>query len=378
MAKAISLPTKPSTWLILAVLAILGALIFFQPYLGVIALAALMAYLFFPLYKRMTRKMKPGLAAALTLVVSIIAVIIPVGVLLVLAINQGIALASWLASLGTAPTDVLTTNAYPVVDSINAAFAPISSSPVISVEGIQAFVKDVIPAIIEGFVAIALGVAGNLPTLLVSVIVYGFLFTTFLNYHKPLFNIIGTLSPFAPEINKLYTERAGSIVKASLVGQFAISFVTAVSSALLLFLIGLHSYFLFFVIVFTILGMVPLGAGVIMIPIAIIAMITGQFWAGLWVLLIFCLVICNIDSFMRPHFMAKNARLIPALTVLAAFCGIYYFGFLGIVYGPLIVILIFTTLEMYAASKNEPISLFASAPVNKPPRRGAGKRKTVV
>lgn len=88
---------------------------------------------------------------------------------------------------------------------------------------------------------------------------------------------IKLLSPFDEKSSEKYFEKSGLIVTASLKGQFIISFVTAVSSALLLFLLNLQQYFMFFVILFTILGMIPLGAGVVMIPIAIIAMISGNF-----------------------------------------------------------------------------------------------------
>ena len=96
--------------------------------------------------------------------------------------------------------------------------------------------------------------------------------------------------------------------------------------------------------------MVPLGSGIVVIPIGIIAIITGDFWGGFWCLLIYLTVVCNIDSVLRPHLIPKKANLIPAVTTLATFCGIFYFGTLGIVYGPLIVILLMTTIDIYTST----------------------------
>jgi predicted PurR-regulated permease PerM len=50
---------------------------------------------------------------------------------------------------------------------------------------------------------------------------------------------------------------------------------------------------------------------------------------------------------MRPRLVPKSARLDPALMILAVFSGIALFGFIGIVIGPIIMILITTTLQIY-------------------------------
>ena len=93
--------------------------------------------------------------------------------------------------------------------------------------------------------------------------------------------------------------------------------------------------------------MVPLGSGILMIPIIIVAMLMGQFWEGFWVLVIYLVVICNFDNFIRPKVIPKKANLLPALTTLSTFCGLYYFGILGIVYGPLIAVILITTIDVY-------------------------------
>ena len=42
--------------------------------------------------------------------------------------------------------------------------------------------------------------------------------------------------------------------------------------------------------------------------------------------------------------------------MLATFCGVAYFGILGIVYGPIITVLIVTTVDLYIAEKNKTLS----------------------
>ena len=97
------------------------------------------------------------------------------------------------------------------------------------------------------------------------------MFTTFILHHESIKKFIHAASPFSKEENTDYFQKAGLIVTASLKGQFVIAFTTAVSSALLLFVLGFQPYFIPLTILFTILGMVPLGSGIVVIPIALFA-----------------------------------------------------------------------------------------------------------
>jgi predicted PurR-regulated permease PerM len=58
-------------------------------------------------------------------------------------------------------------------------------------------------------------------------------------------------------------------------------------------------------------------------------------------------IVTNIDNVLRPKLVPKDAKLNGALTILSVFAGIKVFGFLGIVVGPIIMILITTTVNVY-------------------------------
>jgi predicted PurR-regulated permease PerM len=61
------------------------------------------------------------------------------------------------------------------------------------------------------------------------------------------------------------------------------------------------------------------------------------------------LVVTNIDNVLRPFLVPKTARLDPALMLLAVFAGISMFGFFGLVIGPVLMIIIVTTVSVYLA-----------------------------
>ncbi len=60
-------------------------------------------------------------------------------------------------------------------------------------------------------------------------------------------------------------------------------------------------------------------------------------------------MVTNIDNVLRPILVPRAARLDSALMLLAVFSGITMFGFLGIVIGPVLMIVIVTTVSVYLA-----------------------------
>jgi predicted PurR-regulated permease PerM len=136
------------------------------------------------------------------------------------------------------------------------------------------------------------------------------------------------------------------MTKAMVKGQFIIALAQGIVDASLLWVVGID-YFFFWLVLLTFLSIIPLGGGIIVIPIGIILILTGNIWQGLVLILGHILIVTNIDNILRPKLVPKDAKLDSALLILSVFAGIAMFGFLGIVIGPVIMILIVTTIEAY-------------------------------
>ena len=311
-----------------------------------------MAFLWYPVHRRLSKHIPEGISAVIILILSTLVIIVPLLFIFGMVISQAVELANSLANTSTGAGSIINNISNTVATNINNFVAPIAgNNTFITSDSVASLIKDVIPKVINSIVNSLKGIISNLPQFFTNIIVYFFLFLAFIKYNKSLISFVQTISPFEKNSIEKYAGNSGLIVTASLKGQFVISFVTAISSALLLGVcFGLWQYFVVLTIVFTLLGMVPLGSGIIVIPYTILQMIAGDFWAGFWALLIYILVICNIDSVLRPHLIPKKANLIPAITVLATFCGIFYFGVFGVIYGPLIVVILMTTADIYKST----------------------------
>jgi len=73
----------------------------------------------------------------------------------------------------------------------------------------------------------------------------------------------------------------------------------------------------------------------------------GQTWQGWLIIAGSILIVSNIDNVLRPKLVSKDAVLNPALLLLGVFGGIQMFGFFGFIYGPVLMIFLTTTLELY-------------------------------
>ncbi len=345
-------------WFVIISIALVGALIFFWPFLGVVCLAAVLAYCFLRPYRWFEQRMKPGLAATLTMIVSILVVAVPLAIILTIAVIQGVNAASNLTHINFSDTNGMLASIQPTVDTVNSTLSGVNNGqPVISADAIREFVKNTLPALFRAFIDIVIGVAGSIPALMTGIILYGYLFIAFLINNRKIHDILIDLSPFDRPSTKLYIERTGVTIKASIQGQFSIAAILGLSTALLMPILGFGHYFFFFFIIFTLLSMIPLGTGIVVVPLSIIAIIGGEVAQGVTVLLLYLIVVCNMDNILRPMLMPKKARFIPSILVLAIFSGLYYFGIFGLIYGPVIATILMTTLELYREyrTKSKPI-----------------------
>lgn len=356
-------------WLIVAGIAVVLGLLFVAPFLGVIALAALMAFLFHGVYDRLVRKMRPGSAASLTFMISMAVVLIPI-------IIVGIFTAFQMGRLVVEITDAFGGNFSSLPDALQTTIHSINNlasqwgneGQLITVQGVLEFLKATLPGVLKAVTGFLTGFVGGVPFMIILAIMYIFLFYEFLVYGKKIIKSIVALSPFQPEVTRMYLSRVGLMANAMAKGQLVMAVIIAALEAITLaFFFNWWDYALLMTVVFTIFNLIPLGAGIIAYPLIFGFMLFGDFWPAIGALIVISAV-SNLESFLRPKFIPKSITLTNGLTMLAAFGGIAIFGLLGVVYGPIIMIIIVTSVQMYLEYYDE-----QSASKKKIPRRKTTK-----
>lgn len=335
---------SPKFRTILGLLTLAVAVWFFWPQLGTIALTCLIAYIFYPLYKRISVK-GTALAASVTLLASFLVVLIPIAFVSISAFSQLMLFAN---EAGDARTwQGLTENMDGTIGMINGILDPITGeNPSLTDMGVAEFLSNHLPDIARGAAQLIFGVLTSLPQLFVALIVYIYVFVYLLWHGPSVIQKIKQVSPLPKEATELYIRRTGAMARAMVTGQLMVSMILAAFSALILIPLGYgHLFFVLFVL-FTVLNFIPLGSGIVMVPLSLYGMLTGQFWTGLIVILLYY-GFGNLEPLYRTKFIPKDTQLPVSLMLLSTFCGIAYFGILGVVYGPIITILIMMSFSLY-------------------------------
>lgn len=334
-------PQANRNWSIAVVIALLIGAYFLRNFLATLAFAAITAYLFNPVYVRLVRrrKIKPGLAAGIVTLLAILTVVIPLAIIAALAVQQ---LGEMIAGLQNSNFSI--NDGYDEVNRFLSRY--ISRTELFSTAQIQEFASQRLPGIFGGVVDTALQVASSVPGLILQTIVFLFSFFAFHTRQAGILKALYSISPFDDELTSLYLTRIGAMTRSMFTGQLLIAVLQGLASALAMFAIGMGQYFVLFWIFFTLMSFIPLGAGLITIPMGIIAMLLGNFWGGLIVIANHMLIVSSIDN-IRPWLTPREAQLPPLLTLLGALAGVQAFGFLGVIYGPVIMIVIMTTVTTY-------------------------------
>jgi predicted PurR-regulated permease PerM len=137
------------------------------------------------------------------------------------------------------------------------------------------------------------------------------------------------------------------MVRGAVRGQFIIAVIQGLLGAASIYIAGFHDAFFIIAIFLIALSVIPLGSGIVTIPFGIGMMIFGNVAGGLFVVLFHLIGITNVDNFLRPILVPREAKLDPALMLLSVFSGIAMFGFFGIILGPVLMIMIVTTIAVY-------------------------------
>lgn len=340
--------TQKRALAVATVLAILFGAYFLRTYFILIVVAAVVAYLFSPLYERLKKRLGTGVSATLTLLAVFACVIVPVGLIGLLAVVQisemvrGVA--AWVArtDLSTLGDKTLT-----FVNELLARvpFVNITVTPEMIREGMTTVAQNVGQWLLHLLQGAAGGVVGGIT----AAILFLYVFISLLTNKDAVQRLIRQLNPLGEEVTDLYLAKMGAMVNGTVRGQFIIAVCQGVSGAISIYIAGFHDGFFIFAIILSALSVIPLGSGIVSIPFGIGMILFGNVFGGVFVIVFHIIVVTNIDNFLRPILVPRAARLDSALMLLSVFAGIGMFGAFGIVIGPVLMIVIVTTISVYLA-----------------------------
>src|ERR1700752_2712245 len=359
--------TQKRALAILTLTALLFGGYFLRDFFVLIVVAAVGAYLFTPLFNRFNKRLGTGLSATCTLLSALVIVIVPIGVLVVLAFVQISRMVDSIA--GWVKTTDLSGLGDKVLHAVNDVLARIPFAHLtITADTLRKAMVTVGRNAGEWLLHFLQGAVGGIAGAVTAAIIFLYVFVALLVNADKLLTLIGQLNPLGDEVTELYLKKAGAMVRGTVSGQFVIALCQGVAGAASIYVAGFHHGFFIFAILLTALSIIPLGGGIVTIPFGIGMIFYGNIAGGAFVVLWHLVVVTNIDNFLPPILLPPDARLNPALMLLSVFAGIAMFGPWGIVIGPVLMILIVTTVDVYLA-------VYKGVELEKPDERPVRRRR---
>jgi predicted PurR-regulated permease PerM len=185
-------------------------------------------------------------------------------------------------------------------------------------------------------------------------IMYFVLYFMIVNY-KSFEATLLRFMPFEPKISRLFASELTNTTNANVLGQ---GFIAMIQGALVMlgFVIFKFPDPLFWGVISMFLSFLPVvGAPIVFVPAALIALSQGNNFGGYGMLLWGFGLVTNIDNVLRFMIAKRFANTHPLITILGVIIGFPIFGILGLVFGPLLISYFLILVKIY--EKRREVSL---------------------
>jgi predicted PurR-regulated permease PerM len=341
-------------FIVFALLTILTFVVI-RPFLGAILLALITVVLLRPVYVWLSRRKPrgigplhiifgPRLTTTLTILIFLLVLIVPLALISIAIFNQVI---QFLEEITTLEFQTTITDLTAAVENTLQQIAPLSDIQ-ISEEDLALFLQDAARAIFTWLSNLAISLGTSLPALIFGGIIFLVVLGTLLPRFDDLGERVREISPLNMNISQLYLHRANVMITSVVKGVFLLAIIQGLIMGVFYWLAGIPfaTFWTLLSMAFAVLPVV--GISFIVLPMAIIALLSGNTTSAILVLIGFYVFVNPLDILLRPRLVSKEAYLNFTLMLLALFGGIQMAGLIGMIYGPVIMILFLTSLDIYS------------------------------
>lgn len=170
--------------------------------------------------------------------------------------------------------------------------------------------------------------------------------------------------PLKNENISLLAAESKSTIKSNAIGIPLISLIQGITAAVGYMIFGIADVALWGFLTGLFSFLPVLGTMIVWIPICVYQYAVGNTGAAIGLALYSAIVTANIDYFARITIMKKLGDVHPVTTLLGIIIGLSLFGFIGLVFGPLMINYILILCKIYI---NEYVDMDPHQPVSSDP-----------
>jgi predicted PurR-regulated permease PerM len=161
------------------------------------------------------------------------------------------------------------------------------------------------------------------------------------------------ISPLDDRDELMFVETFRSMTNATVVGTLLTAAAQGLISGLIYLILGVPNAVLWGTLT-GLTSLVPVvGTAAVWIPITLFLFFTGEPYRALFVLILQAVVVGSVDNFLRPFLIEGHVKMHTLLIFFSILGGIGYFGFFGVILGPLVFAIGLSFFQLYLAKPEE-------------------------
>ncbi len=334
--------------------AAIASVMVFLPFLTPLVLAGAAAVLTYPIYKMSLRmlgegKLRKNLAAFITVLFILIVIIVPLFFLAGSIYNEIQTLYASLTDEGSRSH---------LIDVLN-TFSQSLSNKVFGVLPAYSFDSFNMTEYMKSGLELLFANLDNIFSSLAEVAGYALVFLLALFYFlRDGASLIRRVLSWSPELNSNYTFVVRAVrrgVNSIFVGSLVVGILQGVSTGLAFAAFGIPAPALWGTVA-AIASLVPgFGTSLIILPGVAYLMFAGQYVYAAGLLVWGYAAILLLDHTLGPILVNKGVHVHPFLVLMSVLGGLVTFGFVGLFLGPLILVFLFTLLDIYKVTAEKKI-----------------------
>lgn len=181
-----------------------------------------------------------------------------------------------------------------------------------------------------------------------------------LYYGRDIEKFLTRVIPLKPQNVNMLAAETKRMVKANALGIPLISIIQGITALIGYFIFSINEPLLwgFLTAIFAFFPVI--GTMIVWVPLVLYTFAMGDNWNGTGLLLYSIIVTGNVDYLARMTLLKKLGDVHPVITILGVIVGLGLFGFIGLIFGPLVISYVVVLFEIY-------INEFTESGTDKPP-----------
>ena len=321
---------------VIILIVILGVLAFLllKPFLLAVIGGLILAYVFLPVFKKINAYIKnKTLCATLVTLIVLIIILVPLWFIVPVVFKQGFEIFRYLQSVNVDVQKMVKFIFPTATDQFNTQM----------IVTIGSFISKLSSAILTFLSNILI----EIPTILLNTFIAGFVFFYGLKDSQKLAEFARRISPLGKAKEEIMAKQFRDITYSVIYGQVIIGLIQGALASLGLLMFGVPNALVLSILV-TLISVIPLlGPFLVWLPVSFYLFTTASTGTAVGYLLYNLILVSLADNVIRSYIVSRASKISNAIVFIGMIGGLFLFGILGLILGPLILAYLITFIEAY-------------------------------